>query len=117
MKFGFIGAGNMAAAIIKGMTIGTKSYKGEDISITSKTVTSAQKLADICGAVALSSAAEVVQKSDVLVLAVKPHVLASVVPALKEEIAAKKTSGGFHRRRQNIGLSGGTSARRYTQTG
>ena len=90
MKFGFIGAGNMAAAIIKGMTIGTKSYKGEDISVTSKTVTSAQKLADICGAVALSSAAEVVQESDVLVLAVKPHVLASVVPALKEEIAAKK---------------------------
>jgi pyrroline-5-carboxylate reductase len=36
MKFGFIGAGNMAAAIIKGMTIGTKSYKGEDISVTEK---------------------------------------------------------------------------------
>ena len=90
MKFGFIGAGNMAAAIIKGMTIGTKSYKGEDISVTSKTVTSAQKLADLCGAVALFSAADVVKESDVLVLAVKPHVLASVVPALKEEIAAKK---------------------------
>ena len=90
MKFGFIGAGNMAAAIIKGMTIGTKSYKGEDISVTSKTVTSAQKLAEICGAVALPSAAEVVKESDVLVLAVKPHVLASVVPSLKEEIAAKK---------------------------
>ena len=90
MKFGFIGAGNMAAAIIKGMTIGTKSYKGEDISVTSKTVTSAQKLAENCGAVALPSAAEVVKESDVLVLAVKPHVLASVVPSLKEEIAAKK---------------------------
>ena len=90
MKFGFIGAGNMAAAIVKGMTIGTKSYKGEDIFVTSKTVTSAQKLADICGAVALSSAAEVVKESDVLVLAVKPHVLASVVPELKAEIAAKK---------------------------
>ena len=46
MKFGFIGAGNMAGAIIKGMTIGTKSYKGEDISVTSKTVTSARKLAE-----------------------------------------------------------------------
>ena len=51
MKFGFIGAGNMAGAIIKGMTIGTNSYNGEDIFITSKTVTSAQKLADACGAV------------------------------------------------------------------
>ena len=90
MKFGFIGAGNMAAAIVKGMTIGTKSYDGKDIFITSKTVTSAQKLADLCGAVAVSSAAEVVKESDVLVLAVKPHVLASVVPELKEEIGAKK---------------------------
>ena len=67
MKFGFIGAGNMAGAIIKGMTIGTNSYNGEDIFITSKTVTSAQKLADACGAVAVSSAAEVVQESDVLI--------------------------------------------------
>ena len=47
MKFGFIGAGNMAAAIVKGMTIGTKSYDGKDIFITSKTVTSAQKLAEV----------------------------------------------------------------------
>lgn len=90
MKFGFIGAGNMAGAIIKGMTIGTKSYNGKDITITSKTVTSAEKLAKVCGANAVQTAAEVVAVSDVLVLAVKPHVLASVVPALKEEIAGKK---------------------------
>ena len=90
MKFGFIGAGNMAAAIIKGMTIGTKSYKGEDISVTSKTVTSARTLAEVCGAVAVETAAEVVKNTDVLVLAVKPHVLAAVVPDLKEEIAAGK---------------------------
>lgn len=90
MKFGFIGAGNMAGAIIKGMTIGTKSYDGKDITITSKTVTSAAKLAEACGANAVTTAAEVVAASDVLVLAVKPHVLAAVVPALKEEIAAKK---------------------------
>lgn len=89
MKFGFIGAGNMAGAIIKGMTIGTKSYDGKDITITSKTVTSAAKLAEVCGANAVTTAAEVVAASDVLVLAVKPHVLAAVVPALKEEIAAK----------------------------
>jgi len=90
MKFGFIGAGNMASAIVKGMTIGTKSYDGKDITITSKTVTSAEQLAAACGAVAVQTAAEVVQESDVLVLAVKPHVLAAVVPPLLEEIAAKK---------------------------
>lgn len=90
MKFGFIGAGNMATAIVKGMTIGTNSYNGQDIFITSKTVTSAQKLATECAAWAKETAAEVAAESDVLVLAVKPHVLASVVPGLKEEIAAKK---------------------------
>lgn len=90
MKFGFIGAGNMAGAIIKGMTIGTGSFNGEDILITSKTVTSAEKLADACGAAAVSSAAEVAANADVLVLAVKPHVLATVVPGLQEIITAKK---------------------------
>lgn len=42
MRFGFIGAGNMASAIIRGMTIGTKSYDGKDIFITSKSGTSAR---------------------------------------------------------------------------
>ena len=90
MRFGFIGAGNMASAIIRGMTIGTKSYDGKDIFITSKSGTSARKLAETCGATAVTTAAEVVAASDVLVLAVKPHILAAVLPALKEEIAAKK---------------------------
>ena len=90
MRFGFIGAGNMASAIIRGMTIGTRSYDGKDIFITSKSGTSAQRLAETCGATAVTTAAEVVAASDVLVLAVKPHILAAVLPALKEEIAAKK---------------------------
>ncbi len=75
MRFGFIGAGNMASAIIRGMTIGTRSYDGKDIFITSKSGTSAQRLAETCGATAVTTAA---------------HILAAVLPALKEEIAAKK---------------------------
>ncbi|MDO4531177.1 MAG: pyrroline-5-carboxylate reductase [Bacillota bacterium] len=88
MKFGFIGAGNMAGAIIKGMTIGTRSFDGKDIRINSKTMTTAEKLAAECGAAAAT--AEEAAACDVLVLAVKPHVLASVVPPLQETIAAKK---------------------------
>lgn len=90
MKFGFIGAGNMASAIIKGMTIGTNSCDGADILVTSRTVTSAEELAAACGARAVRTAAEVAAAADVLVLAVKPHVLAEVVPALRAEIAAKQ---------------------------
>ena len=33
MNYGFIGAGNMAGAIIKGMTIGTGSFEGKDIYV------------------------------------------------------------------------------------
>ena len=33
MKYGFIGAGNMAGAIIKGMTVGTGSFNGSDIYV------------------------------------------------------------------------------------
>ena len=59
MRFGFIGAGNMASAIIRGMTIGTRSYDGKDIFITSKSGTSAQRLAETCGATAVTTAAVV----------------------------------------------------------
>lgn len=90
MRFGFIGSGKYGKRLIRGMTIGTKSYDGKDIFITSKSGTSAQRLAETCGATAVTTAAEVVAASDVLVLAVKPHILAAVLPALKEEIAAKK---------------------------
>ncbi len=90
MKYGFIGAGNMAGAIIRGMTIGTQSYSGSDIYVTSKSGISSQKLAEVCGVNACRIAAEVVQNADVLVLAVKPHILAAVLPDLQKEIAKKK---------------------------
>ncbi len=90
MKYGFIGAGNMASAIIKGMTRGTESrFDGKDVSITSRTVVSAEELAKACGANACRTGAEVVAASDVLVLAVKPQMLAEVVPALAEAIEVK----------------------------
>lgn len=81
----------MSGAIVKGMTGGKNPYHAQNIYITSKSVTSAENLAAACGANALPSAAEVVEKSDILLLAVKPHVLAEILPELREKIAAKKT--------------------------
>ena len=66
MKFGFIGAGNMVSAIVKGMT--ANGYDGKNIFITSKTVTSAAKLAEACGANSCQTAGEVIAQSDVIVL-------------------------------------------------
>lgn len=88
MKFGFIGAGNMAGAIVQGMAA-SGEYNGRDILLTSKTVVSARRLAERCGVQACETAVEVIAQSDVLVLAVKPHVLPTLLPALQKEIAQK----------------------------
>lgn len=89
MKYGFIGAGNMAGAIIKGMTIGTKSFRGDDIIVTSKTVTSAKKLATECGVISAEKAEQVIAFSDVVILGVKPNVLGEILPNLKHSFAEK----------------------------
>ena len=83
MKFGFIGAGNMVSAIVKGMT--ANGYDGKNIFITSKTVTSAAKLAEACGANSCQTAGEVIAASDVVVLGVKPHILAEILPGLQAD--------------------------------
>lgn len=90
MKFGFIGAGNMVSAIVKGMTKGPGGFSGEDIFITSKTVDSAKKLAKECGATACKTAAQVIEHSDVVILGVKPNVLSAILPDLKDAFGKKK---------------------------
>lgn len=87
MNFGFIGAGNMVSAIVKGMV--AAGYNGKDLYLTSKSVTSAAKLAEACHANTCQSAAEVISASDIVVLGVKPHILAEIVPDLKNDFAAK----------------------------
>lgn len=89
MNYGFIGAGNMAGAIIKGMTIGTGSFDGKDIYVYDLNQLSAEKLADICKINVCGSAEELIAASDVLILAVKPNVLPEVVTDVKEKILAK----------------------------
>ena len=89
MNFGFIGAGNMVSAIVKGMTIGTKSYDGNCIYITSKSGITAEKLAKTCSAHFCKTAEEVIFNSDVVVLGVKPHILAEVLPNIQQAIQKK----------------------------
>lgn len=89
MVYGFIGAGNMVSAIVKGMA---NTFDPSKIYITSKSVTSAQKLADAVGANAVASAKEVIEKSDVIVLGVKPHILGQILPDLRADFDAKKTA-------------------------
>lgn len=90
MNFGFIGAGNMVSAIAKGMTLGTGSYEGKNIFLSSKSVASAKKLAEECGANACDTSREVIQNSDVVILGVKPNVLSVILPELQRDFAEKK---------------------------
>lgn len=91
--FGFIGAGNMAGAIVRGVVAAGIGTPGSDDAIM---VTSAHdgaaRLAQATGASHAASASELAAASDVVVLAVKPHVIPQVLdqvrPTLEERAAA-----------------------------
>ena len=87
-RIGFIGAGNMATAIIKGLI----AQKGSGSFINVFDV-SAEKLEEISklGVNALSSSRDVVKNSDIIVLAVKPQNYAEVLEALKDVVSTDKT--------------------------
>ena len=87
-RIGFIGAGNMATAIIKGLI----AQKGSGCFINVFDVSS-EKLDEISklGVNALSSSQDVVKNSDIIVLAVKPQNYAEVLEALKDVVSTDKT--------------------------
>ena len=75
MKYGFIGAGNMGGAIMKGMTIGTGKYDPKSIFVTDKLFPAAEKLAEATGIIPCEKGTDVVANADVLVLLPKRHAL------------------------------------------
>lgn len=87
-SIGFIGAGNMATAIIKGLI----AQKGSGSFINVFDVSS-EKLDEISklGVNAFSSSLDVVKNSEIIVLAVKPQNYAEVLEALKDVVSTDKT--------------------------
>lgn len=77
MKIGFIGSGNMAQAIIRGMVKnGTDPKSVYASALGPRRV---QALANECGINAVSSNSEIVKNCELIVLAVKPHLIKSVL--------------------------------------
>lgn len=83
MKFGFLGVGNMAAAIMKGMCLG-KSFDNADVLGYNRTASKVEKLSEQYGLTTCYSVKELMENSDVVVLSVKPQVLPDVMPEVKE---------------------------------
>jgi len=79
MKIGFIGGGNMAAAIIGGML--KQGYRAQDIGVAEPEATRRSHLAETFGVFSAESA-ETVLGAELLILAVKPQVLREVLTSL-----------------------------------
>jgi len=90
MKIGFLGGGKMAQALAKGF-IKAGLTKGE-MMLASCLPSDEMSIKEFkaIGSKAVFSNSEVAEKSDVIVLAVKPQVVKQVLPELKECIESKR---------------------------
>ena len=80
-RWGFIGAGKMASAMIRGMI--RNGHPAEAIAASDAHAATRAALVAETGILSYATNAEVVANSDVLVLAVKPQVMAAVMAELR----------------------------------
>eukprot|EP00850_Spirogloea_muscicola_P002421 SM000009S23550 [mRNA] locus=s9:650738:653293:- [translate_table: standard] len=81
-KLGFIGAGQMAEALAKGL-MKANVMKGDQMAATDPSQARLDIFRD-CGALALEKSEEVVKWCDVVILAVKPWIVQSVLQQLRD---------------------------------
>lgn len=86
---GFIGAGNMASAMISGL-VSSGTLKGEDLAVFDICTEKSKKLAEKFGLKSFESAAGLVESCNRVVLSVKPNVLADVILPLGNIIEEKQ---------------------------
>ena len=88
MVYGFIGLGNMAGAIIRGMA-GSGSFSADTLCGFNRSPEKTQRLAQETGLVPCESARQVAEQADVLVLGVKPQMLPDVLPLIAPAVTPK----------------------------
>jgi len=89
MKYGFIGAGNMAYALMSGM-IQNGAARAADISICDLNISRQAEVCEKLGVTAFVSAAELVKNAETVFFVVKPHQLAGVLSEVKDTLAQYK---------------------------
>ena len=89
MKYGVIGLGNMASAIVLGM-YKNGSFANDSVCGFDPDAAKMQMLSEKIGLQTCASAVEVAQAADVVLLAVKPQVMQGVLEQIKEELNPAK---------------------------
>lgn len=90
MKYGFIGLGNMAGAIIAGMAACGK-FKNDYLYGYNRSEGKTLALKQKHGLIPCTSAVETTEKADVIVLAVKPQVMPEVLGEIAKCVTKDKT--------------------------
>jgi len=99
MTVGFIGTGNMANAIVRGM-VGSGGFPADEVVVFDRNTDKRDLLGADLGVQVAGSAEELVDASDVVVVAVKPQ----GIPALLEGLAGRIAE----RRRVVVSIAAGT---------
>ena len=89
MKIGFIGCGNMAGAIIKGL-IENNIFLPEEIIASDKNIVALEEAKGKYGINITTNNNELVLKSQMIMLAVKPQVLSAVAAEINDTISENK---------------------------
>lgn len=89
MKYGFIGLGNMAGAIISGMADSGK-FRNDYLYGYNRSEAKTLALKEKHGLIPCGSAAEVVEKAEVIVLAVKPQMMQGLLDEIGKLITKEK---------------------------
>jgi len=95
---GFIGAGNMAGAIINGI-VGTKTFPAQQVFVYDINREKREALRQKAGIRTVDSIEQLIEKCDIVFLAVKPQnfaeVLASVKPVVNQKILFVSIAAGI----------------------
>lgn len=88
MKTGFIGAGNMAGAILRG-AVASENFKPEELGAFDVDTAKTEQLRDEIGIDVYTSAEALAASCDVVVIAVKPKMIPQVAAEIRAAVAEK----------------------------
>ena len=106
MTVGFIGTGNMANAIVRGM-VGSGGFPADEVVVFDRNADKRELLGADLGVRVVGSVDELVDASDVVVVAVKPQGVPALLEGLAERVA--------ERRRVVVSIAAGTPLARLEQ--